>query len=222
MAGDARPRRTIVAALYIALAGCDAPTLPGEAPAYDPVAISGGRIYRWPIGYTVRVRVHHQGVPSNLDLRGMVVRAAQAWEEGLAYREVRLRLTNSVQNTDVLMRVRQATSPLTGACSNEISTPAGFTLICVSGDSVLTREYRSGIRGRVKIEIVVDPAVADTDERMQALVTHEIGHALGIGSHSPVRDDVMFASPEVTVPSPRDQQTLRYVLHQPVEVRLSP
>ena len=52
------------------------------------------------------------------------------------------------------------------------------------------------------------------------VVLHEIGHALGIGGHSAVDTDAMYAFPVVWSPSRRDALTLRYVLHRRPDLTL--
>ncbi len=42
-----------------------------------------------------------------------------------------------------------------------------------------------------------------------------MGHALGIFAHSPNPEDIMFANPEVELPSARDRGTAEAVYHTP-------
>ena len=42
-----------------------------------------------------------------------------------------------------------------------------------------------------------------------------MGHALGIFAHSPDPEDIMFADPEVELPSARDRRTAEAVYHTP-------
>ena len=56
-----------------------------------------------------------------------------------------------------------------------------------------------------------------TGDYIQAAARHELGHALGIWGHSPVKTDVMYAA-QVRYPptiSPRDVNTLQLVYQQP-------
>lgn len=204
----------------VALGGlaCAEPTAPGEAPGYDPTVLTGGRVYHWPLGADVAVYV----APADDEdaLPAAFAHAAAAWTATLRYRELRLHTVSSPADADVVLGYAGATFPVALDACGGIGIPAAFTLLCPRGDSAATLPLRDGAAGRVKIAIVVDGDVVTTRAQLDAVVTHELGHALGVGGHSDVPGDVMFADPRVPRPSARDAATLRYVLHQPADVRL--
>ena len=110
------------------------------------------------------------------------------------------------------------TSPLPivpdAACPFATNNAAGYTYFCPVNGRAATLARTGGGTTRASVVISVDPGRLESQTRMNAVVAHEFGHALGIGGHSDVSTDLMFASPTVAVPSNRDAQTLQYVLGQ--------
>ena len=58
-----------------------------------------------------------------------------------------------------------------------------------------------------------DPELPETQRCFELVMTHEVGHAMGIFRHSPDPDDIMYFAPTVQEPSLRDRQTAE-ILHQ--------
>ncbi|HEY0971975.1 MAG TPA: hypothetical protein VGE02_13475 [Gemmatimonadales bacterium] len=208
---------TLVACL--AATGCRAPTVPGEAPAYDPTTLTGGVLFAWPLGRAISVYVQGESRSPDPALAAAVDRALAAWEGAPRYGELRLRRVDDVRRADVVVRAIGA-APLVdeSACGGGIGEGAGFTVLCASGDTARTLPLLDGGTSRVKVSVVVDPGAMGGS--LDALVAHEMGHALGVTGHSADAGDVMHVSPAVSRPSARDGRTLRYVLHQPADVRL--
>jgi predicted Zn-dependent protease len=217
-------RRRTLAAASLVLAACDSPTAFGERPAYDPTSITGGLVYRWPTGRTIAVYVDPTNAPSADSLRAAVVAGTRAWSDAIHFREFSWRFVTDPSDADVIVHV--ATAPrLVGNSECAYDTGGGgYTFFCPSEglavDSALTLPLLSGRPGRVKIDLRVDPGRVNGQAGLVSLVTHELGHVVGIGAHSNDVRDVMFGAPRVTVPSRFDAQTLRYVLHQPADIRL--
>lgn len=220
MRRDPRARRVLVVAFIVAsagAAGCDAPTLAGEAPAYDPTALTGGRIYHWPLGATVRVHVAESR--DGTALAPLVRAAADAWVATLAYRELAVRLVDDAGVADVVV-AHAAAHPVELAACGGFGIGAAFTLLCPAADSARVLPLRSGAPSAVRVAVAIDEAQLTSPAQLAAVVTHEVGHALGVGGHSDDSADVMFADPRVARPSADDARTLRYVLHRPVALRL--
>ncbi|HEU4630842.1 MAG TPA: hypothetical protein VFS08_13910 [Gemmatimonadaceae bacterium] len=215
--GGGGVRRALGAAALGALA-CTQPTAPGEAPGYDPTTLTAGRVYHWPLGADVAVYV----APGMDDgaLRAAFTHAAAAWTASLRYRELRLRVVATPAEADVVLGYLGDAYPVALDVCRGIAIPAAFTLLCPQGDSAATLPLRAGGGGRVKIAIVVQRDAVGQPGQLEAVVTHELGHALGIGGHSTAAGDVMYTDPHAARPSARDAATLRYVLHQPAAVRL--
>ncbi len=218
-----RPRATALLArlaLLAGAAGCDAPTVPGEAPAYDPTVLTGGRLYHWPLGATLRLHVHGATEADRAALRDAVEAGVASWRAELRYRELGVRLVERPEEADVVVGPRGAAHPVALDACGGFDIGAALTLLCPDADGARTLPLRSGAASRVKLAVAVDPAAAASPAGLRALVVHELGHVFGIGGHSPEPSDVMHPQPTVTAPSARDRRTLRYVLHRPADLRL--
>ena len=75
----------------------------------------------------------------------------------------------------------------------------------------------SGQEIRRPIRVYVNPRFAPgspgLDACMALTTTHEVGHSLGIFTHSPDAGDIMFGDPIVSVLSPRDRSTAELAYH---------
>lgn len=210
--------RAVALLVPIAL-GCVEPTRATEGPGYDP-ALFGGDIYHWPLARTIRVYVDDDA------LVAPTREALAAWQRVLYYREHTFDLTRDPRIADIVLRSVNVPRrvDLVG-CEPPPEGSAGVTFICRAGlappaqDTALTFPLLANGPGRVKVEITVDPAQAPAGGVL-ALVAHELGHALGIGTHSDDEDDLMFAAPTVTRPSARDAATLRWLLRVRPDLRL--
>lgn len=220
------PRR-LLATLLVALlgtlpTGCQTPTAPGESPAYDPTRLTDGRIYRWGLGATVAIYADTTGQGMlGVDVTSAVERGLAGWRATWRYDELRPAIVHSAAAADVIVQLHGA-PPLVSldACATSISISAGRTVLCAAGDTARTLPLLSaGAPGRVKVAIEVDVGSAGA-AAVDALIAHELGHALGIGGHSAEPADLMYAAPTAIRPTPRDAATLRFVLHQPVALRL--
>jgi hypothetical protein len=210
-----RPAPRIVA-LYLlcAAAGCEAPTVDGIGPAYDPTSLTAGTLYHWPLGTEVALFVDPGSTPS--DLVAIVGRAVQGWAATFGYRELSFRISSDVYDADIIVRDPRSTLVVdTTSCAGPGWTDAaGSAFFCSAGDTARTFAVLVGAPGRVKMIVTVDRGAVTSAEAFEALVAHEIGHALGIGGHSSNANDVMFAAPTALTPSRNDSRTLRYVLHR--------
>ncbi len=63
--------------------------------------------------------------------------------------------------------------------------------------------------GQFPVVIELSTFVNDTPEKMSPAAAHEFGHALGIKSHSPYRQDLMYVDRVVQHLSPADKATIR-------------
>lgn len=203
--------------------GCETPTAPGEDPAYDPTRLTDGRIYRWTLGSTVAIHVDTtgqgvlaHGASPGVDLRASVERGLAGWSATWRYGELRPRLVDSALEADVVVQLRGA-PPLVAldVCTSAITTTSGRTVLCAAGDTARTLPLVSGgAPGRIKVAIEIDGVALPSQPALDAMVAHELGHAFGIGGHSPHATDLMYAAPTAVTPSGRDAATLRYVLHR--------
>jgi predicted Zn-dependent protease len=218
--------RPVASILLVALAaGCREPVAPPvDPPAYDPTQLSGV-LYHWPTGRTIAVYTDTTGVPSGTGLAATVSAAMAAWQATVQPTEAgpafAFRVATSPADADVIVHT-SAAPRLVGlaGCAAPPAFASGSTIFCPATDTALTLPLLSGTVGRVKVDITVNLAVASALNPLAALVTHELGHAIGIGGHSPDAGDVMYAFPTVSSPSSRDITTIRWVVRQRMELRL--
>ena len=216
------PARSFAALAVITLAACtDAAAPRVDPPAYDPTQLSGGMLYRWPTGKTIAVYIDPTAVTTGVDLSGATATAMTVWKLALGGDEFAFRTATFPADADVVIHV--STAPrLVGlaGCADPPAFTGGVTFFCPASDSALTLPLTGSQPGHVKIDIAINPAATSASNSLLSVVTHELGHAVGIGGHSTIALDVMFGTPSVTVPSARDISTLRWLVRQPIAIRL--
>jgi predicted Zn-dependent protease len=72
----------------------------------------------------------------------------------------------------------------------------------------------------VAVVIRVDRGRVTDQAAYNAVVAHELGHAVGIGAHSDQPSDIMFGVPTVSMPSARDARTLQNLLGRQPDITL--
>ena len=220
---------TIVAAIV----SCDAPNATAPAPGSDN---SGSPLpgdsfyYHWTPGKTIALYVDTTSMPSGFDLRAVSRQAATAWNGVSRFADFQLELTDRLSSADVVVRYRFAPSVVDISGCEPPGSGAGRTLFCTDSSPAPILPLLSTGGGHVKVEVYVDPEGV-TDAQLEsfgltrqdyflALVTHEFGHVVGIGSHSSNQNDVMFGFPRVTRPSENDAAVLRWVWLQKADLLL--
>jgi hypothetical protein len=196
------------------LAGCDAPTAARPEAAYSPTSLTGGVLYRWPNGSTLRVWVEPD---ADGELASATQKAMARWNALSAFDEFRLERASTLAEANVVVYDRSVANPMgTGDCLFD-PRGSGYTYFCLTegdGGVAMRLPTSSGGTTNVSVVISVDRGRLETLALYDAVVAHELGHALGIGGHSPDAGDLMFGAPVVSVPTRRDEQTLLYVLGQ--------
>ena len=206
----------------LARAGCAAPPVPEDSFAYDP-RLGGQLVYHWPIGATISVFVDPAGAPADVDLRAAVLEAFDAWEAVVYYRDFTFRLVEDPAEAQVIFHHSDAPFLVdVSACAYPGSGAGGVTFFCPTEDG---REFDvlpllTGGPGNVKMDVRLDRTRVSSAEQFRALVIHEMGHVVGIGAHSPDPNDLLYFNIGPSAPSERDARTLRWVLRQPVDIRL--
>jgi predicted Zn-dependent protease len=210
--------RSVVAALLAA--ACDNPTVVRPDFAYDPTELTGGLVYRWTTGAKVRVFVEPM-TTANVELPLATLRAVQAWNAVPQVREFRLEIVTNRDAADVIVYDRSIPQPVvTGSCPFNPSGAAGYTYFCpLNGRAERLRPIGSTLL-TTAIVIRVDMTTTATQAALDALVAHELGHAVGIGGHSPQTTDVMYTRPTVRTPTDRDRNTLRNLLGRAADITL--
>jgi hypothetical protein len=216
----------VVLALLVA---CDAPTSPAESFAYDPTVLTDG-VYHWQRGRTIAIYVQEGGGPDGFDIVRATQEAAARWNAAATLGEFALVTTADPRAADVVVRFRFAPPIVDLRGCEPAGGGAGRTVFCGDENPAPVLPLLEGGGGRVKAEVYVDPeqtsdvvlqALGITrQQHFVALVTHELGHVLGLGAHSDDTLDIMNTFPRVAGPSARDARTLRWVWLQPADLLL--
>ena len=228
---DRRPATRLAAALaLLALAACggDSPTTPLErAPGYDPhgaaIDESGAQrrfLYHWPVGTMIRVFVDPAAAPAGSDLRAAVLAAASGWSGTLRGHEAAITLVADPAQADVVLHYGEAARIVGTADCAPPAPEVGVTFACpdFAAGRFAVLPLLAGGPGHVKMDVAVYRGLATDESQFRRVVAHEIGHVLGIGSHSASATDLMHAAPAVAVPSAADGQTLRWLLQQDADI----
>lgn len=214
-----------MACATLALA-CESPTLPGLPLPYDfRLAVYGAegppraRTFHWERGAVVPVYLGDE--PGGAaDLRRAFQRAARAWRAAAVFGEVRLRETTDLDEARAVLRWHDAPGVLSTpmGCIGPV-TGAASTLGCLNDPRDALRNWprRDGGASQVVYRVVI--LRTGDQELLERLVIHEMGHVLGILSHSPDPSDIMWAGPDLpAAPSARDRSTLRSLYMTPVDL----
>ena len=216
------PRKTgrpLAVLLVMACLACDAPTATRPEAAYDPTTLTGGLLYRWGSGTTVRVWVVAGALPTPIDLGLAVRQAIRQWNAVRQFAEFTLTSAANINEAEIVVYDREHVVPVApGSCVFDPRGGAGYTYFCPTGGLPQRAErlaLSAGGRATVTVVIRLDRGRVSTQRAYNAIMAHELGHALGIGAHSDAAGDLMFGLPTVESPSARDIATLRFLLGRP-------
>lgn len=228
-----RARRGRLAALglglgLLVLAGCEAPTLPldqtpsaeeSERPydfrllvPVDVVDSAQHRTYHWPLGSTVRILVREEmeGRPS---LGQALNEGIRRWNRAALFGEFTLSATSDPSRADAVLRWDDSEALYSSppGCTGPTTGAAGIRgCITAEGDSLSVWPLRDQSPSRLVFRVTINRAVGLTQQEVDVFVTHELGHVVGILSHSDRREDLMWGGPRESVElSDRDRLTLR-------------
>jgi len=211
-------RLGLVAWLAVA-AACDTPTITIGPAGYSPTNIVPFR-YHWRPGHNIAIYVDRSDEPSGIDLTAAVKSGIAAWTNIARLGDVQMHVVTDVHDADVIFHHYLSTPLVQSDVCPLFSTGAGGqTQFCVTEDSVaVPLEFTDGHASHVKMDVTINSFQLDTVSFFPALVVHEMGHVLGIGSHSFNPSDLMFGRPRRFDPSADDASTLRFVLVRRADV----
>ena len=156
----------------------------------------------------------------SLNVPALVQQGIERWEAVFLYGEFSGTLVSDSTAADVIVRVGIAPkggfsiTRLARALAPECQGATDIEL-SAAGDQILR-----------PIRIYVDPRFAPgspgIEECMALTTTHEIGHALGIFTHSPDPADLMYADPVASTISRRDRSTAELAYHTTPTLSIEP
>lgn len=185
-------------------------------PGYDFTleAVGPAVVYRWPSSGEVRFYAAPSGDRArDRLLEGALEHAVLDWADAMGPEGPRLRVTRRREEADVVVQWSDAPSPLElSGCPPRVTGRAATTF-CPNpgGDGLRPYPWASdGAESGVRMVVTILGEEATGETRVRQLVGHELGHALGIGRHSPDPGDLMWGGPLQTVrPSAADRATVR-------------
>lgn len=236
---DSRIAHALAPALVLALAACDAPTVPArhlEDVYRFALLTQPPLVYRWPAGTTIHVLLNTGAPPQADTLEAAFADAAAAWHSAALYGEFRLVRVGRVEEADVVVTWSDVPPPVqTQECEPELSP--GVTTFCL-GDDPETDETECSLErrrdrlcpfplqppaqpsaSRVRFLLTIRSDQATQPGQTRLILAHELGHTLGIGQHSDDPADLMWGGRiESAVPSDRDRTTLRVLYQTPPDI----
>jgi predicted Zn-dependent protease len=178
------------------LAACESATVPPQLNVYDFRLITPTpKVMRWPTGSTVRVFVVADAdATASGWLRAAVQHAVSIWNDGVLYNEVELTIADAIEQADVVVKYSASTAPVDASSC----PPAGglaFTTFCLNSTGEQLQHFAvNGSASSVRFLVTVRSDVASGETIVRRLVTHELGHVLGIAQHSPNQSDLMYGN----------------------------
>jgi hypothetical protein len=149
-------------------------------------------------------------VQDSLNLRADVQNGIQKWKAAFLYGEFDGVEVADSNVADVVVRL----GPVLKLQADAIALPAAAPE-CEGGTSFDLPPGSSELQVPVRIFINprFDPASAGVDQCLALTATHELGHALGIFTHSPNATDIMYFDPSVSELSSSDRSTAELAYH---------
>jgi hypothetical protein len=139
-----------------------------------------------------------------------VAQGIDVWKAAFLYREFDAVLVTDSTAADVIVRA-DSPAKFPAAARLELS-PAPE---CEGGTDIVPLPGSRTIQYPVRVFLLprFDPAAPGVAECLALTATHELGHAIGIFSHSSVATDIMFVDPVVSQLSERDRATIERAYH---------
>jgi hypothetical protein len=182
--------------------GCGEITTPSRTPRY--LSDLGTGVFHWPADYLpVRYYATTQGTMARLVQNGLL-----GWERQFLYGEFRAGLVADSNSADVIVVWRDSVPPdVAPDTAGAVGACGGVTTIVVDSANVVT--------GPIRVEISVTPGytTAQVAACTRRVAAHELGHTLGIFTHSPATGDLMYGAPSVERPTARDRATVEVLYH---------
>lgn len=205
-----------------ALLSCADIATPSRSNAYEwrlivpTPTVSDTLSFHWPQS-RLPVRIWAQ---DTLNLPAHVQHGIDEWEGAFLYGEFRGMVVSDSSVADVI--VTSGLAPKGGFSITRLESliapecqGATDVELAASGRQILPPI-------RVFVDPKFDPSSPGVNACLALTTTHELGHALGIFTHSPNPDDIMFDDPVVTTPSPRDRATAELAYHLEPTLTVAP
>lgn len=203
--------RLIALSLLALVLACGDVASPNRTPRY--LADVAGETFHWPPDrLPVRYFADGRGAMPALVRNGL-----QVWERQFLYGEFRGALVADSNTADVIVLWQDSVPPVVPPdTAGALSACDGVTSFVIDSTNAITEPIRVLLRVRLGFTA---PQIAACMPRVAA---HELGHTLGILSHSPATTDLMFGTPATATPTNRDRNTAQVLYHTPSTIAPPP
>jgi predicted Zn-dependent protease len=192
-------KRCALAVMLLVLTACEGPFIPAtlvsEIYPFN-LETTPSRIFRWQAGSRIRVFAAADSPDRGALLQQALSPAVRAWNERALYDDYQLVPVASLQDADVLLRWSDEPAPVDMSECEPVLSLAVTTFCLRADDATKLATFpflHTGIgESRVRIVVTVLGAAASDAQLTLRLVSHELGHVLGIGRHSDNAQDLMF------------------------------
>ena len=183
---------------------------------FDHVTLfSGGRITRFT---QMPIRVHISPTLRPLPYLKAIRYAMNTWETA-TNGKIRFQETETLEQADIRV------NPTYSGRLAFLDTRLGSAKLARFSQDTDAQSNNTGQRSRTAIDFTVevvlvlegDGAIGElSEEEMQTVCLHELGHAIGLWGHSPHTDDVCHAMATAQYPTQRDINTLLKIYNTPL------
>ncbi len=191
--------------------GCGDILTPSRTPRY--LSDLAGEVFHWPADrLPVRYFADTRGT-----MAALVRTSVRDWEAQFLYGEFRGVLVADSGVADVIVTWQDSVPPSVppdttgalGACD-------GVTSFVIDSTNAMTEPIR--VQLRVRLGFTAPQITAC----MRRVAAHELGHTLGILTHSPATTDLMFGTPTTATPTNRDRNTAQVLYHTTSTIKPPP
>jgi predicted Zn-dependent protease len=205
--------------LLLAL-GCSEILVPSRTPRY--LSDLAGEVFRWP-GDRLPVRYF---ADTRGNMQDLVSTSLQAWEQQFLYGEFKATLVGDSADADVIVIWEDSIPPdVPPDTAGALAACDGLTQYLVDSTAAMSPSDTAGTHAggeppltmtapiHVQLRVRLGYTEAQVAACMQRISAHEIGHTLGILTHSPATTDLMYGTPPTAIPTNRDRNTAQVLYH---------